>query len=749
MRIPIATGSSQGRSIPLTAERLVNMYAEKAPSGARSQVVVHGCPGLTRFCDIDTRRTRGLYRTAADGRLYTVIRNSLYYVSPEGVATNLGTIAGSGRVGISDNGLQLCIVAGATGYTYSVTDGLQEITDSGFPGADTVTFLDGYFIFNNSTPGSRGQFFISELLDGQIYDATDFATAESYPDNLVRVFADHSQLLLFGSETIEIWFNAGLADFPFTRAQGSVIEQGLGARWSVSKLDETVVWLDNEGMVRRLEGNTPVRISTHAIEYEITRGDWNNATAWSYVEEGHQFYVLTVPAADLATQKSGTYVYDAATQLWHERKSYRQDYSRSGFYAYAYGKHITADIDIGRLYEQSLDVYEEDGEHLIAEMQFPQVQNDGKRFIVDRLQLDMEVGALRNQTRTVEYIDIEQSPPEYVASLNTTAFAPGNSSFSLTGIHFKPDGTEAYLSTNQFEDRIVQLSLSTPWDITTATLTSSFINNAQEQVTTGISLSGDGLKLYTCGFNNDRVYQYALSIPWDLSTISYTGIFEPTIGSLNVFDMYFRDDGLEYYLLFGSDVSVQTFGLTIPWDLSTAAHVRTSILTGVPNGGSAFTFTDDGNSLIYSREEFIYLFELSTAWDTSTAVYSGQSANLGLVADNTDAMFLSLSAMKLYTSAKYTLSSSTAINEFDFNYVTNQEAIVLPEPFVMLDESGNTRTFDMNQNWRSMGKKGEYDKRVIWRRRGQHRSYTPRVAISAPVKRAIFAAYVDIRPCKS
>lgn len=368
------------------------MYPEAAPANAKSNVVVHGCPGLTRFCDIDTRRTRGLYRTSSDGRLYVVIRNTLYYVSPEGVATNLGTIAGSGRVGMSDNGTQLCIVAGATGYTYTVAGGLQVITDPDFPGADTVTFLDGFFIFNNASAGQRGQFFISNLLDGQMYDALDFATAEAYPDNLVRVFADHSQLLLFGAETIEVWFNAGLADFPFTRAQGSVIEQGLGARWSVAKLDETVVWLDNEGMVRSLQGNTPVRISTHAIEYEITRGDWNNATAWSYVEEGHQFYVLTVPAANLATQKAGTYVYDAATQLWHERKSYRQDYSRSGFYARAYGKHIVADIDRGRLYEQSLDVYEEDGEHLIAEMQFPQVQNDGKRFIVDRLQIDMEVG---------------------------------------------------------------------------------------------------------------------------------------------------------------------------------------------------------------------------------------------------------------------------------------------------------------------------------------------------------------------
>ncbi|HEY9814929.1 MAG TPA: hypothetical protein V6D20_03875, partial [Candidatus Obscuribacterales bacterium] len=70
------------------------------------------------------------------------------------------------------------------------------------------------------------------------------------------------------------------------------------------------------------------------------------------------------------------------------------------------------------------------------------------------------------------------------------------------------------------------------------------------------------------------------------------------------------------------------------------------------------------------------------------------------------------------------------------------------DPKIMLDVSGNTRTFDMTQGWRSMGKRGEYDTRVIWRRLGQHRSFTPRLAISSPVKRAVFAAYAEIEPCK-
>lgn len=433
MRFPsrrIQTGrqSSAGRSLPLSTESLVNLYPEAAPNGGVSQVVVHGIPGLTLFADIDSRRVRGMHKTLADGVLYVVIRNTLYRINESGNFTSLGVIAGSGRVGMADNGRQLCIVAGASGYTYSVDNGLVQILDDGFMGANTVGNLDGFFIFNNPNAGQRGQFYISDLLDGQVFDATDFASAERFPDNLLAVFPDHSELLLFGSDSIEVWFNAGAPDFPFRRAQGSVIEQGLGAVHSIAKLDESVVWLDNEGMIRRLEGNIPIRISTHAIEFQISRGDWANATAWSYVQEGHQFYVLTVPAREL-NQNAGTYVYDAATQLWHERKSYRQDYWRAGFYAFAYGQHIVADIDTGRLYTMNLDVYEDAGDPIVSEMQLPPIENNGNRFIVHELELHVETGTFDvPQSRDI-VLTSELYPVETVESLNphaTTAAIPPN-----------------------------------------------------------------------------------------------------------------------------------------------------------------------------------------------------------------------------------------------------------------------------------------------------------------------------------
>ena len=296
MRLPIGTGLGEGRSVELTAERLINLFAEKAPQSSKSPVVLHGTPGFAEFGNLGSESIRGMLKTLNNSVLYVVCGSVLYQIENNGASTSIGTILGGGRVGMAYNGTQLCITAGSKGYIYTTDGGLSQITDPDYPGADTVTFIDGFFVFNNRNISQNGQFFVSALNDGTSFNALDFASAERYDDKIVRVFADHSQLLLFGEESIEVWFNSGAADFAFAKAQGSVIEQGLGARWSIEKIDESVVWLDQAGIVRRMNGLTPARISTHAVENAIAKSDWQNATSFSYTDEGHEFYVLTCPA---------------------------------------------------------------------------------------------------------------------------------------------------------------------------------------------------------------------------------------------------------------------------------------------------------------------------------------------------------------------------------------------------------------------------------------------------------------------
>ena len=116
---------------------------------------------------------------------------------------------------MADNGTQLMIVDGVNGYIFNFnTSVFVRITDVDFPGADTVTFFNGRFVVNKP---NTGQFYISDLYNGLSWDALNFATAESDPDNLVRVIADGGSLILYGDKTTEMWGDTGAADFPYGR----------------------------------------------------------------------------------------------------------------------------------------------------------------------------------------------------------------------------------------------------------------------------------------------------------------------------------------------------------------------------------------------------------------------------------------------------------------------------------------------------------------------------------------------------
>ncbi|TFH49494.1 MAG: hypothetical protein E4H01_04165, partial [Lysobacterales bacterium] len=271
MRLTVAIKSGAGRSKPVTAERLVNMYAEQ--SDGKSNVALHGTPGLVLDTTYGVGPIRGIKYMKTNR--YVVSGSELYGPSL------IGTIEGSGLVSMATNGTQLVIVVSTNdAYVYDVTNGLRKITDTDWPGASTVDYIDGYFLFNEP---DTGIFFISALNDATDIDALDFASAESAPDNLVRVFVDHREVWLMGEDTCEIWTNTGAALFPFERIEGAINEKGIRGKFSVTKTDNSIYWVDRDGIVRRAaEGYNPLRISTHAVEHLIAQGNLDSAEAISY-----------------------------------------------------------------------------------------------------------------------------------------------------------------------------------------------------------------------------------------------------------------------------------------------------------------------------------------------------------------------------------------------------------------------------------------------------------------------------------
>lgn len=394
MKIGLVGGSYEERSLPFDAQRTINLFPVLDETGQGKEIsALYGTPGLTTFTTCGAGMIRGEF-CAANGRAFVVSGTDLYEITSAGVATSRGSLlTTSGTVTMDENGTQLAICDGTYVYifTYS-TNAFARVTDADLPSSGTLCFLDGYFVVSKN---SSGAFYISSLYDGTAWDALDFATAESSPDDLVRVFNAIGQLWLFGKKTTEIWSNVGGSGFPFERINGAKIETGCLAAHTVVSLDNSVFWLgrDNKGsgIVYRAQGFKPERISTHAIEYKIQQvADATNLIAYTYQQDGHVFYVLTGQGLDTSL------VYDITTQQWHERAylnaSGEYEVHLSNSYMFAFNKHLVGDRTSGKVFEMSMEVYADNGDAIKRKRVFTHIGDEGKRFRANSLRVDFERG---------------------------------------------------------------------------------------------------------------------------------------------------------------------------------------------------------------------------------------------------------------------------------------------------------------------------------------------------------------------
>lgn len=277
------------------------------------------------------------------------------------------------------------VTAHVTGSTFA------QITDTNFPGATHVTFMDGYLIFN--TPNSQ-EFFISPINGVLPFSALDVGSAEAAPDSIEGLIALQESLYIFSSRHIEVFYDTGDNSFPFSRIQGAVIEIGCAAAFSIAKIGNAVFWLGQDqngrGIVYSAQGLQAQRISTFAIEQEIVDlGDLSSARAWTYQQAGHTFYCLNLPG------DTRTWCYDMTTGLWHERAYLTSgEYTRhlADCHAYAYSTNVVGDYSSGNVYSLDRAVYSDNGNPIIRERSAPHISQDMLRIFHSQFQLDLQAG---------------------------------------------------------------------------------------------------------------------------------------------------------------------------------------------------------------------------------------------------------------------------------------------------------------------------------------------------------------------
>lgn len=369
--LPFTQADNKGKSSRMSSERLINLYPE-AQDNAKYPYALYGVPGLDLLETIGSGPIRGIVTRNSDRFII-----SGGYVYKNGVLVPGDLISGTSSISMAYNSTQVVIVANGKGYV--VTDKVAMITDPDWKSADTVTYLNGTFVFNER---GTGRAFSSALEDASNLDALDFATAESNADNLIGVYSEGDKLVMAGSSTIEYWYNDGGAQFPFSRIIGATVQTGIKHPLSVVFADNSFFFMGHDMSIYRM-GQVPQRISTGYIERRISNAGVFQK-AWSYAREGHLFLGF-----DFA---NGTFVYDASTNKWHERKSYKKESWRcsniwqDGNVVYA------GDKKSGKIYTLNESSYDEDGEIFEAIIQTPQITSNQEWFFVSEIRVDAETG---------------------------------------------------------------------------------------------------------------------------------------------------------------------------------------------------------------------------------------------------------------------------------------------------------------------------------------------------------------------
>lgn len=216
-------------------------------------------------------------------------------------------------------------------------------------------------------------------------------------------------------------------------------------------------------------------------------------------------------------------------------------------------------------------------------------------------------------------------------NLNVTAQDTG-----MNDVFFRADGIKMY-TVGQTNDRVYEYTLSTAWNANTASNVAAISLSAQETAPTGLFFKPDGTKMYVMGTTNDRVFEYTLSTPWQVNTASNVAVSVATssggASESAPTALFFKPDGLSYYIIGTGADRVKRYDMTTPWQVNTAAYYSQSAsIASIEATPAGLSFHPAGSKMfvIGQTNDIIREYDLATAWDPTTiTLVANSSAVLG------------------------------------------------------------------------------------------------------------------------
>lgn len=390
---------------------LVNLYSVVDTTGGKTQQSLMPMPGLTNFATLpDGREVLAAISTHDIGY---VLFNTLFdckfaSITSTGTVTVIGNVAtpplAPSVVSLSAINDQIIITTGGIAYIYVIsTNTLSALTVANFPNstgfpANCVKVIGISSFFVALKPNSNF-FYVSNASDGTTWSVLNFAAASSNYGNLISLGELADQLFVFGENSTELWYPTP-AQFPFATTPGNAFAYGCVAPQSVSKVRNSLIWLDQaEGggtrVVTATVGNNPVVVSNEGLNQELASYPVvTDAVALSFIHRGNEFYELGFPT------QGKSWLLNASTDKWSETRSIdtsnpvQPSYTRSrrSSVINVANKILVGDVQGNNIFVLDASSFTEAGQTLLRQATTSTVHNNGLYLTIYGLQLFMSVG---------------------------------------------------------------------------------------------------------------------------------------------------------------------------------------------------------------------------------------------------------------------------------------------------------------------------------------------------------------------
>jgi len=338
------------------SDELINGYLDETGT-------LNRFPGTEELCDLGTGPQTGIdgiywwdrlqkFVAVSDGRTFTIDDKDGTFSEITG-----DLLLKQNPVSFTDNGTTLVLANGGKMQLTDGTTATANISDTDAPTqVSHVAFLDSYIIANNNLSGS---FFYSEVASPADWSSLNFASAEANPDFIQALDVNYREMILFGSQSIETYYNDGVT--PFSRLDGGYTERGISAKHSLTKANNTMFFLDNDKRFTMLEGRTPKIVSTPFDRFISQKESIEDVRGFNITIDGNHFVIFNFLEENL------TLGYDYQRNSWFRLGLWDQStatYDRwigSCYESSApWGINLVGSRIDGKIYKLSSSVYDDD-----------------------------------------------------------------------------------------------------------------------------------------------------------------------------------------------------------------------------------------------------------------------------------------------------------------------------------------------------------------------------------------------------